>query len=343
MHKETAMSLYAAIDLHSSNGVLAILDEADQVVRLKRLPNDLPTVLNELAPYRDQLAGVAVESTFNWYWLVDGLMDHGYHAQLVHAAAVPQYAGLKHGNDDTDACHLATLMRLGILPLGHIYPRAQRSIRDLLRRRSQLVRIAVSLMLSMLATWSRYTGQCLSMKAFLHLTPEQIAQALPDPSARVGLKAQFDLWRSLQEQIKRIETWIGKQLGSTPTLEAVCSVPGIGKILGFTIVLETGAIERFASVGDYVSYCRMVNADRLSNGKKGEGNRRSGNRYLAWSYIEAANFAIRWSPEIRRWYDRKRSRRHRMIAIKAVAHKIARACYHLQRDGSRFDVQRAFA
>ena len=337
------MALYSAIDLHSNNNVLAILDEADRTVRLKRLPNDLPTVLSELAPYRDQLAGVAVESTFNWYWLVDGLLEHGYPAQLVHAAAVPQYAGLKHGNDDTDACHLAKLMRLGILPLGHVYPREQRPLRDLLRRRSQLVRISVSVMLSMLATWSRYTGQCLSMKAFLQLPPEQIKQALPDPSARIGLKVQFTLWKSLHEQIERIETWVGKQISTAPALEAVRSVPGIGKILGFTIVLETGAIERFASVGDYASYCRMVNADRLSNGKKkGEGNRRSGNRYLAWSYIEAANFAIRWSPQIRRWYDRKRSKRHRMIAIKAVAHKIARACYHLLRDGTRFEVQRAF-
>lgn len=337
------MSLYSAIDLHSNNNVLAILDEADQIIRLKRLPNDLPTVLRELAPYRDQLAGVAVESTFNWYWLVDGLLEDGYPAQLVHAAAVTQYAGLKHGDDDTDACHLAKLMRLGILPLGHVYPREQRPLRDLLRRRSQLVRIAVSLMLSMLATWSRYTGQCLSMKAFLQLKPEQIAKALPDASTRVGLKVQYDLWRSLHGQIDRIEKWVGKHIRSAPALEAVQSVPGIGKILGYTIVLETGAIERFASVGDYASYCRMVNADRLSNGKKkGEGNHRSGNRYLSWSYIEAANFAIRWSPEIRRWYDRKRSKRHRMIAIKAVAHKIARACYHLLHDGTRFEVKRAF-
>jgi transposase len=338
------MSLYAAIDLHSNNSVLAILDESDHVVRLKRLPNDLPTVLSELAPYRDQLAGVAVESTFNWYWLVDGLVDHGYTAQLVHAAAVPQYAGLKHGNDDTDACHLATLMRLGILPLGHIYPRGQRPTRDLLRRRSQLVRIAVSMMLSMLATWSRHTGQCLSMKAYLRLTPEQIEHALPDPTTRVGLQMQFTVWRAIQDQIGHIEAWVQDQVGRAPDLEGVRSVPGIGRILGLTIVLETGAIDRFASVGDYASYCRMVKSERLSNGKKkGEGNRRSGNRYLAWSYIEAANYAIRWSPEIRRWYDRKRARRHRMIAIKAVAHKIARACYYLLRDGTRFEVQRAFA
>jgi transposase len=338
------MQTYAAIDLHSNNGVLTIIDETDRVLKQRRISNKLEEFIKELEPFRATLQGVAVESTFNWYWLVDGLMDHGYRAQLVHAAAVPQYAGLKHGNDDTDACHLATLMRLGILPLGHIYPRAQRPTRDLLRRRSHLVRIAVSMMLSMLATWSRYTGQCLSMKAFLHLTHEQIEHALPDPTTRVGLQTQYTLWRAIQDQIGHIEAWVKDHVGRAPDLEGVRSVPGIGKILGLTIVLETGAIDRFASVGDYASYCRMVKSERLSNGKKkGEGNRRSGNRYLAWSYIEAANYAIRWSPEIRRWYDRKRAKRHRMIAIKAVAHKIARACYYLLRDGTRFEVQRAFA
>ena len=96
-------------------------------------------------------------------------------------------------------------------------------------------------------------------------------------------------------------------------------------------------------MGNFASYARCVDSERRSNNKKkGEGNRKSGNRYLAWSYIEAANFAIRFSPEIRRWYDRKRSKRHRMIAIKALAHKIARACYFILHDGTRFDVQRAF-
>ncbi len=121
------------------------------------------------------------------------------------------------------------------------------------------------------------------------------------------------------------------------------SAPGIGDILGPTILLETGPIERFASVGDYASYCRMVDSKRLSNGKKkGEGNRKCGNAYLALAYIEAANFAIRYHEPVRRWYDRKASKRHRIVALKAVAHKIARGCYHALRDQVPFDIKRAF-
>ena len=142
------MSLYAAIDLHSTNSVLAVTDETDRVVRQRRLPNELPAILKELEPFRDELSGIVVESTYNWYWLVDGLTDHGYRLHLANTAAIPQYAGLKYSGDESDARHLAHLLRLGILPEGYIYPRKARAVRDLLRRRFQLVRMATGVMLS---------------------------------------------------------------------------------------------------------------------------------------------------------------------------------------------------
>ena len=110
------MSLYAAIDLHSSNSVLAVMDGEGKALLQCRRPNDLPRLLGDLAPYREELVGVAVESTYNWYWLVDGLMDQGYAVHLVNTTAIPQYDGLKHGDDHSDALHLAQLMRLGLLP-----------------------------------------------------------------------------------------------------------------------------------------------------------------------------------------------------------------------------------
>ena len=120
-------------------------------------------------------------------------------------------------------------------------------------------------------------------------------------------------------------------------------VPGIGPILGTTILLESGAIERFASVGDYASHCRMVESVRLSNGKrKCHGNRKCADRYLCWAFMEAANYAVRYDPVILRWYERKRVRKHRVAAIKAVAHKLARACYHMLHEGTTFDLMRAF-
>ena len=117
---------------------------------------------------------------------------------------------------------------------------------------------------------------------------------------------------------------------------------GIGKAL--TIALETGNIGRFATVGDFAAYSRCVGSVRLSNGKKkGVGNARNGNKYLAWAMIEAANFAVRYDPAIKHFYQRKKMQVHGVVAIKSVAHKLARACYHLMREGEPFDVTRAFA
>ena len=122
------------------------------------------------------------------------------------------------------------------------------------------------------------------------------------------------------------------------------SVSGIGQILGLTIMLESGDMNRFAKVGNYASYCRCVKSERLSNGKKkGENNRKNGNRYLAWAFIEAANFAVRYNDKIKSFYQKKKSKTNGVIAIKAVAHKLARACYHIIKDQEPFDVNKAFA
>ena len=337
------MSLYAAIDLHSNNGVLAVIDEQDRVVFERRLPNELDQVLQALTPYREDLEALAVESTYNWYWLVDGLTEAAVDVRLVNTAAVPQYAGLKHGNDHTDARHLAHLLRLGILPEGYIYPRERRSVRDLLRRRFLLVRQRVTVKNSLQSAWSRQTGHGIRSADWARLNSDQVEATFPDQADQLAVLTQLELVQVLDRQVEQLERHVLAALRETPALTALRSMPGIGGVLGSTIVLETGEIARFARVGDYASYCRMVDSQRLSNGKrKGQGNTRCGNRYWCWAWIEAANFACRYDPAIRRWYERKAAKKPRVLALKAVAHKLARAGYHLMKDGGHFDVKRAF-
>ena len=128
-----------------------------------------------------------------------------------------------------------------------------------------------------------------------------------------------------------------------PEYHLLKTVPGIGETLATTIMLETGSIGRFAQVGNFSSYCRCVDSLRESNGKKkGEGNTKNGNKYLAWAFVEAANFAMRYCPQAKSFYDRKKSKTNRVLAIKALAHKLARACYHMLRDQKPFDVSRCF-
>lgn len=338
------MALYAACDLHSNNTVLAVVDEAGALCYRQRLPNDLSLLDATLMPFREDLAGVAVESTYNAYWLIDGLQAQGYPMRMVNTLAVPQYAGLKHGDDDSDARHLAELMRLGVLPTAYIYPRGQRPLRDLLRRRMLLVQQSVRLLQSVQGYWARATGQRLSANGFRHLTRQQLTETFPEPTELFAVVSLIQTWRALQEKVSAMETWLAEDLRKRPDLIALRSVPGIGIVLGLTIVLESGEIARFDAVGQYTSYCRLVPALRFSNGKKkGTGNRKCGNRYLAWAWMEAANFAIRFEPAIQRWYQRNAARKPRLVALKAVAHKLARTGYYLLRDGGTFDVHRAFA
>jgi len=97
------MKLYGAIDLHSTNSVTVLSDEQDNVVYRKRLHNDLKLILEQLAPYQSRIEGIVVESTYNWYWLVDGLMEQGHRVHLANTAAIQQYNGLKYTDDDSDA------------------------------------------------------------------------------------------------------------------------------------------------------------------------------------------------------------------------------------------------
>jgi len=337
------MALYAGIDLHSNNNVVVVQDEQDKVIGRRRLANDLRTVTEWLEPYRNDLAGVVVESTYNWYWLVDGLIEQGYRVHLANTVAIQQYNGLKYRDDASDARWLAKLLRLGQLPEGYIYPRGERAIRDLLRKRSQLVRQATMNLLSIQNLFARSRGQCISANRVKQLTPELVDGVFEDGNVALAVKSNVKVMNCLLEQICALETAVHGQVKLRQSYKKLLTVPGIGKILALTIMLETGDIGRFDRVGHYVSYGRLVGSCHLTNGKrKGSGNTKNGNAFLCWAFIEAANFAIRFSSTIRRYYQRKQARTKRIVALKAVAHKLARACYHIIKRDVVFDMTRAF-
>jgi transposase len=332
------MALYCGIDLHSDNLFLVILDEQDRAQVQRKLPLALATVLGVLEPHRDELTGVAVESTFNWYWLVDGLMEAGYRVDLVNTWAAKQYDGLKFTDDRHDARWLAHLMRLGILPTGYIYPKAQRPLRDLTRQRGRLVRQRTANLLSVQNTIARETGEMVKGNALKKLTEEEIAERLPTPELVLQVDARRRVIAVLDEQIQRIEKLVQAHGALRPEFRILRSMKGIGLTLGLTIMYETGDIGRFDRVGRYASYCRCVPAERRSNQrKKGEGNRKNGNPYLSWAFSEAAHFARRFQPQAKKFYDRKLARRGRLIAERALAHKLCRATYFMLRDQVPYD------
>lgn len=334
------MSLYCGIDLHSNSHVVVVIDEDDQRVVEKRLTNELDKTLALLSPYRAELAGIAVESTFNWYWLADGLMEAGHSVSLANTAAIKQYDGLKHTEDRYDAFHLAHLLRLKILPTGYIYPKEGRMVRDLMRRRMSLVRAASQQLISVQSQIWRVTGLRVSSN---QLRRPEFIPPLEAPHALLPARSALTIYRALREEIARLEAAVLQAVRLDPKFEVLKTIKGVGNILALTVMLETGDIRRFPEVGDYSSYCRCVRAERLSNGKKkGAGNRKSGNKYLSWAFSEAAHFCVRYEPLAKRFYERKRAKTNNLIAIRACAHKLARAAYYMLRDQTPFDAARLF-
>jgi transposase len=308
------------------------------------VPNDLAKVIALLEPFRDDLVGVAVESTFNWYWLVDGLQAAGFDVKLVNTAALVQYDGLKYSGDQHDARHLAHLLRLNLLHFGYAFPPEWRAVRDLARKRAQLVRTRTTHVLALETLSARQTGGRLSGGAAKALDIEDVARlGWPED---VTLAAQVNVLaiQAMERGIAIVEKRLHERVKLTPAYAVLKTVPGIGEILSTVIMLETGPIERFTSAGNYASYARCVGSGRYSNNKKkGEGNRKNGNTYLAWAFVEAAHFALKYNDAAKRFYDRKRARGNTALATKALAHKLARACYHMLKGQIVFDEKRCFA
>ena len=338
-----ATKLYCACDLHGNNVVVAMVDPQGRRIKEARLACDIDEIARFLLPYRSRIVCIAVESTFNWYWLVDGLEDLGYEVVLANPAGIVQYEGLKCADDKSDACFLAELLRLGILPKGFVCERRLRAVRDLLRRRASLVSKRTALILSLRNLRWRTKGFPFNGSSLKSAELGDLVSQFDDPAEKLTVNIQKSHIDGLGLSIRRIENHVLKVAGTLPHYNQLLSVPGIGRILAMTIVLEVAEISRFPSAEDFASYCRTVAAIRKSNGKKkGENNRKCGNRYLAWAFIEAANMIRRYDERAARWHARKSAKTNTIVATKALACKMAKASWHILRKGSLYDGERLF-
>ena len=337
------MRFYSGLDLHSNNCVIGVMDKTGRRLKRKRVANELPAVESVLAPYREGLVAVVVESTYNWYWLVDGLRERSYPVRLAHPAGNKPYSGLKHSDDVDDAFWLAELARVNCLSEGYIYPREGRGVRDLLRQRSRLVRQRTSHILSIKNVIAREGGQALSRAQVEGLSEAGIEQVVRDAYGQVGVKALGKVLGVINEQIRQVERTVLDQVKPDPLYKRLQTIFGVGPVLAVTIRLESGDMSRFPTVGDYTSYCRGTGSQRLSNGKpKGENNKRNGNGYLAWAFVEAAHFAVVNYPLAQRFFERKRAHGHAILASKALASKLSKAAFYVMRDQVDFDPEKLF-
>ena len=337
------MSYFTGLDLHSTNTMIGVMNDQKVRVFRKRTPNKISAILEHLEHYKSDMVGVVVESTFNWYWLVDGLQEAGYTVHLAHPGGFSEYKGLKHVDDKHSAFFLAKLLLLGILPEGHIFPIKDRHLRDLLRKRLKLVNNRTQYILGFESLVNRNLAVNINANAVKKLNEQDIEEMFEDEHLILSAQANIATMRYFDPKIKALEKKILQTASLKPEFEILLTSPGIGKILALTISLETGNITRFKEVGNYASYCRSVSSQRLSNNKKkGQNNRKNGNKYLAWAYLEAAHKLRRYCPEAEAFYRRKSLKTNKIVAIKALAHKLSRACYYMMKDNVEFDVNKIF-
>jgi transposase len=337
------MEAYAGIDLHSSNSYIGIINQDNEKLFGKKMPNDLDQIINVLNPFKKDLKAIVIESTYNWYWLVDGLQEQGYPMHLANPAATKHYEGIKHTDDKWDSFWLAELKRLNILREGYIYPKKDRPVRDLLRRRMLFVQNKTTHVLSLQSMITRQLGMKMSGNEVLKLKPESAKDLFDSPNLALMARNSIETILFLKKIVNNIEKAVISQVKVRKEFELLKTIPGIGDILALTIMLEVGDIGRFLKAGNFSSYSRCVNSVRLSNGKKkGENNRKNGNRYLSWAYVEAANFARRFCPKAQRFFQRKMAKTNKIIATKALGNKMCRASYFIMRDQTPYDVDRVF-
>src|SRR3989441_10284455 len=296
----------AGMDLHSNNVMIGVMDMGDKRLASRKVGCELKEVVKFLAPYKGRLEQIAVESTYNWYWLVDGLRALKYPVVLANPAAMEQYSGIKHADDINDAFFLAELLRLNILPTGYIYDANLRPVRDLFRRRLMLVHQRTALMLSFKSLYTRTLGQEMKLSELKAMEIKEAQGLYEHPANQLIAGMQIKHIEQLSESVEKIEKAVLASARELPCYDKLTTLPGVGKILGMTITMEVGEIKRFVGPGEFASYCRTVAAKCISNSKKkGENNSKCGNKYLAWAFVEAANFARRSSPDCLAWFERK--------------------------------------
>ena len=268
---------------------------------------------------------------------------NGYKVHLSNPCANKPYSGLKHCDDKTDSLWLAKLLRLNILKEGYIYPSSERGLRDLLRRRMMFVQQRTAQILSFKNMITRQLGIIKSSNEIKRLTSKDVSELFNDDHLQFMANRNVEMIKFMSEQIRKIEKQVKSEGKLKKEFELLNTIKGVGLTLSLTIMYETGNIGRFPTVGKFASYSRCVPAKRISNEKsKGQGNRKNGNKYLNWSFMEAANFTRRYCIDAQKYFQKKASKTNKMVATKALANKLARASYYIMRDQVEYDPKKLF-
>lgn len=342
------MRFYCGIDLGSRSAQLCVIDETERVHVQRNVRCQLGEVLGLLERFAPK-PEVVVESTFNWYWLVDGLTDAGYSTKLAHVLGLAMITAAKVKTDKRDALTLARLLRVGAIPEAHVYPREHRATRDVLRRRLCLVRLRAEEYGSIRRMLYRYGVIDHSRRSTTLLSEDELASFFDDDALKLHARQEIARVQLYTEQIDELEKQLLTLARERDEFHRLLQLPGVADILALTILYETGPIARFASARHYSSYCRVVPGIGQSSGVIRRRGRQSkqGNPFLKLAFNQAAMHAVRHYPRIRAYFERQLLKRvgraGKVVVFNNVAHKLAVATFHMLRDAVDYEEDLLFA
>jgi transposase len=338
---------YCGVDLHARTLSLHVLDAQGQTALAKTIPAGPEAFLRAVAPFREGLA-VACECMFAWYWLADLCLEEKIPFVLGHALYMKAIHGGKAKTDKIDARKIAALLRGGMLPQAYVYPKGMRETRDLLRRRTFLVRKRAEALVHLQNTNSQYNLPPLTKK--LSYAKNRAELGFParfaDPSVRKNVEVDLALLDTYDRHIGELELYLTRtaKVDDPQAYQRLRSIPGVGPVLALVLLYEIHDVHRFAEVGQFLSYARLVRCAHESAGKRqGTGGNKIGNAHLKWAFSEATCLFLRANEQAKRWLARREKKHGKAKALGAFAARLGRAAYHLLRKQQAFDLKRFFA
>ncbi len=335
---------YCGVDLHTKRMYLCSLD-CDGNKRLHRNMRAKPRdFLQAIGGFRENLV-VGAECMFTWYWLADLCRDENIKFILGHALYMKAIHGGKKKNDKIDSEKIARLMRGGTFPLSYVYPREMRATRDLLRRRTFLMRRRSELLAHVQLVNHQYNLDPFE-KMLQYACNRDVLDRFKEDGARQSVAADLQMIGHYDELLKQLESNLRQQakLQDPQSCFLLQTIPGVGNLLSLVLLYEIHTIDRFASVGDFLSYARLVTPKQISDGKvTGHGGAKMGNAHLKWAFSEAALMMLRYSEDAQAFLKRKEKKHGKGRAITMLARKIARAVYLMLKRKEAFDAVKFFA
>ena len=313
-----ALMYYSGIDLHRDNCFITTVNESGTIVKQQRVHNSEVLVLNYFQSLGDSHRTV-VESTTGWYWLNDLLESHNIPMTLAHAKYLKAISYAKVKTDKVDSHTLATLLRLNLIPAAHKISRELRGLRDTMRMRLRLVQQRTACYRRIESILAKFN------------TPENV----PD-QYKFQSDAVQQIVQSLTDQILTLEKSLHPVLVPNSDIQHLFYIPGIGKITAFSLYLEIDGIERFGSVKQFLSYCRLVPAALNSNRRIHQRSSKDGNKYLKIAFSDASVHAVQYYPEFKAFYNKMLRRTNKAIAYTIVAKELAKIVYFILKNHSPY-------